>query len=145
MKQIGKVMIALIIMSCMVVLPAMAEAGTHYTSQPVYPEKTFAPAATETPTQYGTLKIGITRFNDYEPLSRYVSIAPVGPEPVIHPVISLNGIGDIRLPAGQYYVVLPNGYGSGFEMDTWKPEAFDVTISDGGVSYVTFVGAGYGN
>ena len=126
LKQIG--MIALI-MALVCVMPALAAANA-------------VPAATPAPT--GTLRISIARLNEYDmnAWDRYVSIAPYGHEPVIHPAISLNGIGDITLPAGQYYVVLPYGHGSGFPMDTWKPEAFDLTIKDGQTSYAPFIGAG---
>ena len=125
-KQIG--MIALI-MALVCVMPALAAANAE-------------PAAT--PVGTGTLQISISRLNSYDQNNwdRYVSIAPYGSDPVIHPVISLNGIGDIRLPAGQYYVVLPYGYGSGFPMDTWKPEAFDLTVKEGQTSYAPFIGAG---
>ena len=130
LKQIG--MIALV-MALICVMPALAAVN----AAPV-------PAPSAKPVATGTLQISIARLNGYDQNSwdRYVSIAPYGPEPVVHPVIGLNGIGDIRLPAGQYYVVLPYGHGSGFEMDTWKPEAFDLTIKDGQTSYAPFIGAG---
>ncbi len=99
---------------------------------------------TPAPVQTGTLKLSIQRLDNYDQGSwdRYISIAPYGPEPVIHPYLNMNGIGDIALPAGQYYVVLPKGYGSGFDMDSWKPEAFDITIAAGQTSYVAFIGPG---
>ena len=124
LKQIG--MMALV-MALVCVMPALAA-------------DTAAP--TETTVQTGSLQISISRVEDFDSWSRYVVIAPYGPEDVIIPQISLNGFGDARLKAGKYYVVLPKGYGSGYMMDAWVPEFFDVTVSDGGVTYVTFVGPG---
>jgi hypothetical protein len=110
----------------------------------IVPAAIAVSTGTGTPAQTGMLRIQIQRLDAYDQGSwdRYVSIAPYGPEPVIHPEISLNGQGDITLPAGQYYVVLPKGHGSGYDMDTWKPEAFDITIASG-TTTVTFIGAGY--
>lgn len=127
LKQIG--MIALI-MALVCVMPAFAAAN----EVPV----------TIADQKFGLVEISIRDVRHYTPegWERYVSIAPYDNNPVIHPDIGANGIRTISLPVGKYYIVLPKGYGSGFNTDTWIPEAVDIEVTGTGLSYVHFTGAG---
>jgi hypothetical protein len=146
MIKVNTLIIAVLMIAMIVVVAPVladnADPGNHSSGQSMYTSKVAAPPTDDANAGKGSIYVAIETMGVADLDARHVSIAPYNNSEVINLEVGVNGRGDVRVPAGKYYLVLPKGHGSSTDVNTWKQETADVTVGEGYAAYVTFIGAG---
>lgn len=144
---------AVLLMVCSLAFPAVvaqnADPGNHYSGIELWQENTNKyglPPLEQSEINSrtgGSLYISFRSGGCWDDAGRQIVIASMDGKTVLHETMDVDGSYDIRLPPGDYFILIPVGTGSDTRQDsTWKQETADVTIKAGYSTYVSFIGAG---
>lgn len=149
MKPI-RALIALLIVSCLFAVPALAvnvEPGSHYTNLPAdtgvvkYADPPLSEIEQISGTT-GSIAIGVETGGCLAEWFQSVTVAAYNGSYVQHVDIGPEGKADIRVPANTYAVCYATDHGSGYDPSTWRMTCQDVPVSAGQSAQVTFIGPG---
>jgi len=134
-----------IILLALALIVAPAIASNNYDYQSPYESKYAAVPLDANEIQSrttGLLTISITTAGCLDADSSTYVVAAYRGEYISEGQVGVNGIADLRLEPGDYFVRLAKGTGSAHDANTWKAEEQTVHISAGQRAYVTFIGSG---